>query len=90
MLGAERLLPDRQRALIERPRAGEVALGLKQQGEVVEARRRIGMLGAEGRLDVLEGLAPPLGHDGISACVGHIFGGGFQPRHVPVDSLGAS
>ena len=47
MLGAERLLADRQRALEERPRAGEVALGLKQDGEVVEARRRIGMLGAE-------------------------------------------
>ena len=47
MLGAERLLADRQRALVERPRASEVALGLKQIGEVVEARRRIGMLGAE-------------------------------------------
>ena len=47
MLGAERLLVDRQRALEERPRAGEVALGLKQEGEVVEARRRLGMLGAE-------------------------------------------
>ena len=47
MLGAERLLADRQRALVERPRAGKVALVLKQAGEVVEARRRIGMLGAE-------------------------------------------
>ena len=47
MLGAERLLADRQRALEERPRAGEVALGLKQEGEVVEARRGVGMLGAE-------------------------------------------
>ena len=46
MLGAERLLADRQRALIKRPRAGEVALlGLKQQGEVVEARRRMGCSG---------------------------------------------
>ena len=47
MLGAERLLVDRQRPLVERPRAGEVALILKQMGEVVEARRGIGMLGAE-------------------------------------------
>jgi hypothetical protein len=47
VLGAERLLPDRQRALIEWPRPGEVALVPKQGGEVVEARRRIGMLGAE-------------------------------------------
>src|SRR5271165_988375 len=47
MLGAERLLVDRQRPLVERPSAGEVALGLKQIGEVVEARRGIGMLGAE-------------------------------------------
>ena len=37
MLGAERLLADRQRPFVERPRAGEVALGLKQAGEVVEA-----------------------------------------------------
>jgi hypothetical protein len=40
MVGAERLLPDRQRALKKRPRAGAVALGLKQTREVVEARRR--------------------------------------------------
>ena len=47
MVGAERLLADRQRALEERPRAGEVALGLKQAGEVVEARARYRVLGAE-------------------------------------------
>jgi hypothetical protein len=47
MLGAERLLVDRERPLVERPRAGEVALGLKQLGEVVEARGGPGMLGAE-------------------------------------------
>jgi hypothetical protein len=47
MLGAERVLADRKRALVERPRRREVALDLKQDGEVVEARRRIGMLGAE-------------------------------------------
>ena len=47
MVGAERLLADRQRALEERPRPGEIALGLKQEGEVVEAHRRIGMVGAE-------------------------------------------
>ncbi len=51
MLGAERLLADRQRALIERPRPRKDALGLKQAGEVVGARRRIGRrkLGAGGR-----------------------------------------
>jgi hypothetical protein len=47
MLGAERLLIDRQRTLEERPRPGKVALSLKQSGEIVEAPRRIGMLGAE-------------------------------------------
>ena len=47
MLGTERLLSDRQRALQERPRPGRVALGLKQEGEKVEAPRRIGMLGTE-------------------------------------------
>ena len=47
MLGAERLLRDRQRALEERPRSGEIALGLKQACEVVEARRGQGMLGPE-------------------------------------------
>jgi hypothetical protein len=45
MLGPERLLEDRQRALVERPRAGEIALDLQQGREVVEARRGRGMLG---------------------------------------------
>ncbi len=47
MLGAERFLPDRQGALEQRPRAGKVALRLKQSGEVLEALRGVGMLGAE-------------------------------------------
>ena len=47
MVGAERFLIDRQRALIERPRSFEVAQVLKQQGEIVEARRCIGMLGTK-------------------------------------------
>src|SRR5829696_7895743 len=47
MLGAERLLVDRQRALEERPRRRQVALSLQQEGEVVEAHRRLRMLGAE-------------------------------------------
>jgi hypothetical protein len=38
MLAAARLLVDRERALVDRPRRREVALGLKQEGEVVEAR----------------------------------------------------
>jgi hypothetical protein len=37
MVGAERLLADRQRPRAERPGAFEVALGLQQGGEVVEA-----------------------------------------------------
>src|SRR6266511_2838488 len=37
----------RHRALKERPRPRKVALVVKQKGEVVEARRRVGMLGAE-------------------------------------------
>ena len=39
MLGAERLLVDLQRALAERPGAGEITLGPKKTGEVVETRR---------------------------------------------------
>ena len=38
---------DRQRPLEERPRAGEIALVPKQEGEVVEARGGQGVLGAE-------------------------------------------
>jgi hypothetical protein len=38
---------DRQRALVQRPRPGEVALGVKQAGEVVERVCRPGILGAE-------------------------------------------
>ena len=47
VVGTERLLVDRQRALEGRPRRGEIALGSKQRGEVVEARRGIGIIGAE-------------------------------------------
>jgi hypothetical protein len=38
---------DRQRALIEWPRAGELALDLKQRGEEAEVPHYFGMLGAE-------------------------------------------
>ena len=41
MLGAERPLLDRQRALVERPCPCEVALFLKQPAEVYEAARRV-------------------------------------------------
>jgi hypothetical protein len=47
MVDPERFLPDRQRALVERPRAGEVALGLKQKRELVETSRRIAMVSTE-------------------------------------------
>jgi hypothetical protein len=47
MVGAERLLADRQRALEERPRRRQIALRLQQHGKVVEAGRGIGMVGAE-------------------------------------------
>jgi hypothetical protein len=47
MVGAERLLADRQRPLEERPRRRKIALRLQQGGEVVEALRGIGMVGAE-------------------------------------------
>ena len=47
IMGAERLLVDRQRPRKERPRRGELALPLKQGGEVVEAGRGIGMVRAE-------------------------------------------
>jgi hypothetical protein len=39
MLGPERLLADRQSELEERPRSGEIALGLQQARELVEAGR---------------------------------------------------
>jgi hypothetical protein len=44
---------DRQRALQERPRPRKVALFLKQEGEVVEVRRRGGNLS-----DVLDACLP--------------------------------
>src|SRR5215470_5691358 len=47
MLGAERLLADRQRALIEWPRPHKITEVFQQKGKVVEARCRIGMLGTE-------------------------------------------
>jgi integrase len=47
MLGAEHLLGDRKRALVERARPRKVALVPKQEAEVVEARRSIGVLRAE-------------------------------------------
>src|SRR5438094_954723 len=47
MLGAKRLLADREGALVEWPCPRKVALGLEHVGKVVEACRSIGMLGAE-------------------------------------------
>jgi hypothetical protein len=47
MLGAEHFLADRQRALYERPRSGKVPLAVKLISEVIEARCRIGVLGAD-------------------------------------------
>ena len=47
MLGAERLLVNRQRALQEQPRRCQIAVVVKQHSEVIEAHRRIGMFGAE-------------------------------------------
>ena len=43
-------LENRQRALIKRPRGGEVTLGTQQTREGIEAYRRLGMLGSEGLL----------------------------------------
>src|SRR5947209_8143313 len=47
MLGAEHLLPDHHRALVEWSCPRTVALVLQRSGEVVEARRRGGMLQTE-------------------------------------------
>ena len=47
MLGAERLLADRQRALVERLGLRVGAGGLVQRGEIVERGGGVGMLGAE-------------------------------------------
>jgi hypothetical protein len=47
MLGFEHLLEDCQGALVEWPRRRKVALVPKQDGEVVEVRRRTRMLGTE-------------------------------------------
>src|SRR5208282_6494082 len=46
MRGAERLFADRQLPLDERPRPRKVALGVKQEGKIDEARGGI-MVGAE-------------------------------------------
>jgi hypothetical protein len=50
VIGAKGLLADRQRPLVERPRACEVSLLVSEAGEVVEAPRGIRLLGAEGLL----------------------------------------
>ena len=49
MLRSERLLADCERPLEERPRGGEIALGLKQAGEVVETCGGFGMLRSRSR-----------------------------------------
>jgi hypothetical protein len=46
MLGAQHLLADRQRSLEKRPCRREVALTLKKDGEIVQARRSTEMLWA--------------------------------------------
>jgi hypothetical protein len=47
MLGAEHLFAYRQCALVERPRARKIAVVVKHHGEIAEAPRSIGMLGAK-------------------------------------------
>ena len=47
VIGAERLLADRESALVERLGVGVAALGLVQHGQIVEHGRDIGVIGAE-------------------------------------------
>ena len=47
MLGAQRLLPDGERPLVERLGLRIGARGSVEHGEIVEARGRVGMLGAQ-------------------------------------------
>jgi hypothetical protein len=47
MLGAKRLLPDREGALVEWPCPRKVALGLEHAGKAVETCRSIGMFRAK-------------------------------------------
>jgi hypothetical protein len=67
MLGTDHLLEDRQRPLIERSGPRKLALGLKQDGEVVETRRRIGMLGADHLL--VDRQRPPIQRLGLAQTV---------------------
>src|SRR5260221_13535415 len=55
MRGAERLLPDREGAIVERLRLGVAAQCLVQPSEVVEARSDVRMLRAERLLPNSEG-----------------------------------
>jgi hypothetical protein len=55
-----------QRALDERPRPRKLALVFEQQSEVVEARRRVGMLGAERLFCCHQCIAKKRGGVGIS------------------------
>ena len=63
MVGTEPLLINRQRAPIERLGLGVASLVLIEQGQVVEGRRHIGMIGAEIFFwmisDILEGVGSP-------------------------------
>ena len=47
MVGAQRLLPDRQRALVERLGLGVAALRVVEYGQVVEARGDVGVVGSQ-------------------------------------------
>ena len=47
MIGTERLLPDRQRPLVERARRRELARSPEEIGQVVEAGRHLRMIGAQ-------------------------------------------
>ena len=56
MIRAESLLPDRQRALVERLGLRVLALGIVQRREVVQARGHIGMIRADRLLGDLQRL----------------------------------
>ena len=47
MIGTQRLLPDRQRPLVQRLGVGVTALILVEDGQIVQDCRYVGMVGAE-------------------------------------------
>ena len=84
MVGAQRLLADGERSLVERLGFGVAALGREEYGQVVEHHAHVGVIGAQRLLADAEGAPVERLRVGVAALLamqpGQVVERGAQPR----------